>query len=158
MAQNAEHLYYYYPIKILQTSSVKNSLPSFHTTRVAYKTTPPTLLRCRGNVFTEPVPNNDKRIHRSRVTLRRAVYRQSHKLSFDTTRTVQKTTPPTILLLSVFVAAGTCLRSRFLAFIGGINIHSHRLIRVIYRVHRWWAQMPQYTYQTSEKMVDAFKS
>jgi hypothetical protein len=35
------------------------SLHSFDTTRTAYKTTPPIILHCRGNVFTELVPGND---------------------------------------------------------------------------------------------------
>jgi hypothetical protein len=63
----------------------------------------------RGNVFTKPLSSNDKGIHR-----------QTHRLPFDTTRTVQKTTHPTILqLLSVFVATATCLASRYLATIRG---------------------------------------
>jgi hypothetical protein len=39
-----------------------NSLLPFHTTRTALKTTPPTILRCRGDVLTEPLPSNE-RIH-----------------------------------------------------------------------------------------------
>jgi hypothetical protein len=35
-----------------------NCLLSFDTTRTAQKMTHPTLLRCRGNVFTEPLPSN----------------------------------------------------------------------------------------------------
>jgi hypothetical protein len=38
-----------------------NRLFSFDTTRTAKKTTPPTILRCNGNVFTEPLPSNDRR-------------------------------------------------------------------------------------------------
>jgi hypothetical protein len=42
-----------------------NRLLLFHTTRTSYKTARPTILllfvciRCRGNVFTEPLPSND---------------------------------------------------------------------------------------------------
>jgi hypothetical protein len=41
-----------------------NRLFSFDTTRTAQKTTPQTVLRCRGNVFTELLPSNDRGIHR----------------------------------------------------------------------------------------------
>jgi hypothetical protein len=38
----------------------EESLLSFDTTWTAQKTTPPTILRYRGNVFTDPLPSNDK--------------------------------------------------------------------------------------------------
>jgi hypothetical protein len=63
---------------------ITNRLLSFDTTRTVQKT-PPTILRCRGNVFTELLPSNDRGIHR-----------QTHRLSFDKTRTVQKMRRPTI--------------------------------------------------------------
>jgi hypothetical protein len=84
---------------------------SFYTTWVAYKTPPPTIVRCCRNVFTESLPSNDKGIRRPRF-------------SFDTIRTAQKATPPTIiLLLGAFVAIGTCLLSCCLATIRG-NAHT----------------------------------
>jgi hypothetical protein len=39
-----------------------NRLLSYETTRTPKKTTPPTILRCCGNVFTELLPSNDKGI------------------------------------------------------------------------------------------------
>jgi hypothetical protein len=71
-----------------------NRLLSFDTTWIAYKTTPPTVFLCRGNIFTESLPSNDRVIHRL---------------------TNRHTRPTTILLFCVFVAAGTCLPSRWLA-------------------------------------------
>jgi hypothetical protein len=41
---------------------ITNILLFFDTTRTVKKTLPPTVLRCRRNVFTEPLPSND-RIH-----------------------------------------------------------------------------------------------
>jgi hypothetical protein len=41
-----------------------NSLLSSNTTWTAQKTTPPIILRCRGNVFTEPLSSNYRRIRR----------------------------------------------------------------------------------------------
>jgi hypothetical protein len=55
-------------------------LPS-DTTWTAQTTKPQTILRCRGNVFTETLPCNDTWIRR-----------QNHRLSFYTRRTAQKTT------------------------------------------------------------------
>jgi hypothetical protein len=52
-------------------------LLSFDTIWTAERTTPPTILRYRGNVFTEPLPGNDK-----------GIYKHTHRLSLDTTRTV----------------------------------------------------------------------
>jgi hypothetical protein len=94
----------------------------------AQKTMPPTILRCRTNVFTELLPSNNKGIHRKTHTLTR---------------------PTIILLLRVFAAAGTCLPScclamkreetllsLFLATIGGIHVHTHRPIGEIYEGRR----------------------
>jgi hypothetical protein len=54
------------------------------------------------------------------------------RLSFDKTRTVQKTTLPTIFLfLRVFFAAGTCLQDRCLET---IHIQTHRLMGEVYEV------------------------
>jgi hypothetical protein len=48
--------------------------------------------RCRGNVFTEPLPSNNKGLHG-----------QTHRHSFDTKRTSEKKTCPKIpLLLRVY--------------------------------------------------------
>jgi hypothetical protein len=67
---------------------------SFYRTRTTKKTSP-TILRCRGDVFTEPLPSNN-----------RGIYRQTHRPSFDTTRATWEQTRPTILLLCVFVCHG----------------------------------------------------
>jgi hypothetical protein len=51
------------------------------------------------------------------------IYRQTHRLSLDKTRTIWKMTRQIILLLlHVFVAAGTCLPSRCLAQDGGVHL------------------------------------
>jgi hypothetical protein len=103
-------LIFYYNIK-QEVLGIINRLFSFDTTRTAQKTTPPTILRCRGDVFTELLPSNDRGIHR-----------QTHRLSFDKTQTAQKMTRPTILLLlHIIVTAGTCLPSRYLPKKGWIH-------------------------------------
>jgi hypothetical protein len=71
--------------------------------------TSPTILRCRGSVFTELLPSKDMVAHR-----------QNDTLSFDKIWTAQKVTSQTILLC-VFVNAGRCLPSRCLATKGGIH-------------------------------------
>jgi hypothetical protein len=83
------------------------------------------------------------------VRTQKVLGRNNQPLSFDTTCTVQKTTRPTIvLLLCVFVAAGTCLPRRCVATIGGYK----------YRETYWWnlwskklrqAQAPWHAYQVS---------
>jgi hypothetical protein len=61
--------------------------------------------------------------------------RTNRLLSFDTTRTAQKRMRPTIfLLLSVFVAAGTCLPRRCLSILWGLHMQTHRLMGGIYEV------------------------
>jgi hypothetical protein len=52
------------------------------------------------------LPSNEKRIHG-----------QTNRLLFDKIRTAWKMTRPALLLLRVFVTAGTCLPSRCLATI-----------------------------------------
>jgi hypothetical protein len=75
-------------------------------------------IRCRRNIFTEPLSDNG-----------RGIYRETNRLSFNKTRIAQKTTRPTIPLLScVFFAARTCLPSRYLAMIRVIYIQTHRLM------------------------------
>jgi hypothetical protein len=69
------------------------------------RTTRPTILRYRGNVFTELLRSNDKGIHRYTP--------ESH-----TKRRVQQF----FYCLRVFDAAGTCLLSRCLATIGDTHI------------------------------------
>jgi hypothetical protein len=102
-----------------------NPLLSFDTTRTAYKTTPQTIIRCRGNVCTDYLPSND-----------RGRQRQTHRLSFDQKRIAWKMTRPTILLLCVFVAARTFSPSLYLATIGGLYIQTHRQMARIYEVRR----------------------
>jgi hypothetical protein len=77
-----------------------NRLLSFNMTRTAKKTRPPTILRFRGNVFTEFLPSNNSGMHR-----------QTHR---HTRRTI-------LLLLRVFFVTGTCLSSRYLATKGWIH-------------------------------------
>jgi hypothetical protein len=86
--------------KIQEVLGRTNRLLSFNKTRIAYKTTPPTILRCRGKVFTELLPSNDRGVHR-----------QTHR----------HTHPTTLPLLRVLVATESCLSSRFLAMKGRIH-------------------------------------
>jgi hypothetical protein len=51
-------------IKLQDVLERTTRLLSFDMTRTAWKTTPQTLLRCRGNVFTLLLPNNDRGRHR----------------------------------------------------------------------------------------------
>jgi hypothetical protein len=88
------------------------------------KTTPLTILNCRGNVLTQLLPSNERDIHR-----------QTHRQEI-------------LLLLRVFVATGKSLPSRCLAMKGGIHFtkplpsnyrkdtHTHKLIGGIYEVRR----------------------
>jgi hypothetical protein len=61
-----------------------SALPSIR--HMAQKTTPSIIFRLKGNMFTKPLPSNDKGIQRQSI-------------SFNTTQTVYKMTCPTILLL-----------------------------------------------------------
>jgi hypothetical protein len=71
-----------------------NRLLSFYMPRTTQKTTLPTILCCRENIFTELLPSNE-RIHRRNTD------------SFVKTRTAQKMIHPTILLLlRAFVCCG----------------------------------------------------
>jgi hypothetical protein len=70
-------LLYYWQGVVGRTSR----LLSFDTTRVAQKTMPPTVLLCRGNVFTEPLPGND-----------RGVKGHTQRPSFDAKRTASRPT------------------------------------------------------------------
>jgi hypothetical protein len=60
--------------------------------------------------LSEMLPSNDRGLHR-----------QTHRLSFDKTRTAYKMRRANNLVLCVFIAAGTCLPSCCLAMIGGIT-------------------------------------
>jgi hypothetical protein len=75
-----------------------NFILSFDTTRTAYKTMLPTVLRCRGKVFIELLSSNERGIYRDPQTCASNNY----------------------LFLRVFVAAGTSLPNRCLAMKGGI--------------------------------------
>jgi hypothetical protein len=46
-----------------------NRLLSFDTTRTAWETMPPIILRCRRNVFTKPLPSSDRGIYTGRPTV-----------------------------------------------------------------------------------------
>jgi hypothetical protein len=75
--------------------------------------TPPTILHCHREVFTEPRPSSN-----------RVIYIETHRLSSDRTRAAQRTNRPTILLFfHEFIAAGTCLPSHCVAMIEG-NMHT----------------------------------
>jgi hypothetical protein len=67
------------------------------------------------------------------------VLRRTNRLpSFERARTAKETTRPTfILLLRVFIAAGTCFPSRCLATIVGIHMQTHTLMGDIYEIRRW---------------------
>jgi hypothetical protein len=99
----------------LNKSSGENQLPAFlwyETDRI--KTTPTTIICCRGNVFSELLPSNGRGIYE---------YTQTHRFSFEKIRTAYKITRSTILsLLRVFIAAGTCLPSCCVAPNGGIHL------------------------------------
>jgi hypothetical protein len=88
---------------------------SFDMIWTAQKTTPATILRCRWNVFTKPLPSKDGGIHR----------RAQNLLWYDMDRT--ENDPTILLVLHLFNAAGTCLPSRCLAAIGGCT-YRHRLM------------------------------
>jgi hypothetical protein len=77
-----------------------NLLLSFDMTWTTQKTTTPPILCCHGTVFIKLLPSNDMGIHR---------------------QTLRHPSPTIILLLRVFVDAGTCLPSRCLESIGGIQ-------------------------------------
>jgi hypothetical protein len=123
-------LFYIFKIRKVKTKlevlGRTTRLLSFDTIRASKKETPPTILRCHGNAFTEPLPSNDRMIHRetNRISfiltdrrettpptiLRcrgnvfakplpsndRRIHRESHRLSFIRTDR-RETTPPTIL-------------------------------------------------------------
>jgi hypothetical protein len=80
--------------EVLGTAS---RLRSFDTTRTAYKTTCPTILRCCWKIFTE--------------------LQNSNKTEMDV-QTHSNTRPIIVVLLNMFFAAGTCLPSRCLATVG----------------------------------------
>jgi hypothetical protein len=70
-------------------------------------------------------------------------HRQAHRLSFEKTRTAQKMTRPTVILLRVFAPMGMCLPSHCLATKERIHFtvplqrlegYTHRLMGGIYEV------------------------
>jgi hypothetical protein len=77
------------------------------------------------------------------------VYRQTQTISFD--KTWKMTRSRVLLLLLVFVAAGTCFPSRCLAMKGGIHIQTHRLMEgfMKYVVELGSGAMIYRTYQVS---------
>jgi hypothetical protein len=101
-----------------------NRLLSFDMLWTTYKMTPPKILLCRRNVFTELLPSNGKGKHRP---------------------THRHTRPTIYLSLGVFVASGTCLSSRCLAKRRSVclttmkrtHIQTHRLMGGIYKVRCW---------------------
>jgi hypothetical protein len=100
-----------------------NRLLSFDMTWTAKKTTPATIIRCRGNVFTELLPTKDRGIHRDPQTL----------LWWNTT--AQKNDASNNSSIVAFVAAGTSLPSCYLPRIGGYT-ETHRLSFDETRPHR----------------------
>jgi hypothetical protein len=78
---------------------------SFDTTRTEYKTTPPTILRCRDNVSTELLPNKHKGGHTDPQTL----------LSYDKDRIENDASNNSSIVAYVYVAAVTFLSNRCLA-------------------------------------------
>jgi hypothetical protein len=58
------HFYLFSLFREIQEVLVRtNCLLSFDTTWTSWKVTHPRILHCRGNVFTEPLPSNDRGIH-----------------------------------------------------------------------------------------------
>jgi hypothetical protein len=81
-----------------RSSGKNNSLLSFDTTWAMQKGTPPIILHCGGNMFTELLPCN------SRI----------HRLSFDTTWTSEKMMHPTVFFVLFIVEMcflGHCLKT-----------------------------------------------
>jgi hypothetical protein len=117
-----------YPPVIFDKKEVlgrSSSLLSFHTQRIAYKTTPPTILCCCWNVLPKPLPGN-------------GIQRQTNRPSLHTTQAAWKMTRSTILLLlRVLVAAETCLSSRCLANCRGLRLQTQRVMGRTYEVRRW---------------------
>jgi hypothetical protein len=95
-----------------------NRLLCCNATETVYKTTPPTILRCRGNLFTEPLHRNDRGIHGHTVSpsTRHGPYRKRRLQQF-------------------LVAARTCLPGRCLATIRE-DTHTDRLMRGNYEIRR----------------------
>jgi hypothetical protein len=92
--------------------------PSFDTRRTTQKTTPPTILRCRGNVFTELIPSNDKGIHRPTDTrFQQFFYYCVYSLPQESV----------YLVVAWRWKEGYYLPSRCVAAIGGIHIQTYRL-------------------------------
>jgi hypothetical protein len=97
----------------------------FYTTWAAYKTTPTTIFRCRGNVFTEPLPSNDRGIQTQIL------------LSYDTDRIESDACNDYSIIAYIL-----CHRNVFTEPLSrndtrGIQIQTHRLMREIYEVRRW---------------------
>jgi hypothetical protein len=95
-----------------------NRLLSFDTTRTEKKTTLPTIRHCRRNVFTEPLPSND---------------RDLHILCFNATRIAYKTTRPTIV---------SCTRCRGNVFTE--RLPSNDSGGYTYRHTDWWEGFMKY--------------
>jgi hypothetical protein len=110
----------------------------FKKTRTAYKTPPP-ILRCRGNVFTKPLPSNDRGIHTHRPIdsplIRRGPYRWRRLLFF-------------------YCCVHWLPRERVYRAVSqqqyaGIHIQIHTDERDLWNTPLRWAQVPWHTYQVS---------
>jgi hypothetical protein len=97
-----------------------NRLLSSDVTRTTWKTAPPTIFRCRWNVFTDPLLSNDRRIRRP--TYFPLIQHGPHR------KRVQQ-------FLYCCVAVGTCLPNRCLGTVWGYT-HKHKLNGGIYEVRR----------------------
>jgi hypothetical protein len=63
-----------YIIILQEVQRRSNCLLSFDTRRTAYKTMSLTIICCRGNVFTVPLPNNNREMHIEAHTLMGRIY------------------------------------------------------------------------------------
>jgi hypothetical protein len=129
-----------------------NRLLSFDTTWTPQKTTPPIILRFRGNVFTELLPNND-RMHNWSLRSQCKGQQLRPPLIYlcmyvcRNNRGIHRHTPPILLLLlRLFSAAGTCLRNHCLAMKEEYTlpsfclatIQTHRLVGDLWRTPLRW--------------------
>jgi hypothetical protein len=106
-------------------------LLSFETAHTAEETTPLIFLRCRGSIFTELLPSNDRGIH------------------WQTQRHTRSTI---LLLLRVFTSEGRYLASCCLAMKGGIHFTEPLPSNdrgCTYRHTDWWEGFVKYAVELS---------
>jgi hypothetical protein len=90
----------------------------------AQKTTHPTVLRCRGNVFTEQMPSNDK-----------GIYRLIESLSYDTNRVENDPCNNSAIVVFIFCRGNVFVEPLFSNVWG--YTYRDRLMRGMNKVCRW---------------------